>query len=148
MFDPNQARTTLARLPFNIHLGVDVVEVSALRGICTLPDRAELKNHVATQHAGALFTVGEAASGACVLGVLQENYPAIVPLARGAHIEYRKPAKGVITATAKAEGDLDAVMATVQAEGRALLEVRVSLTDAQGGEVATMVVDWHLRKQG
>ena len=38
------------------------------RGVVTLPDDERLHNHVGSQHAGALFSAGEAASGGAFLG--------------------------------------------------------------------------------
>ena len=49
-------------IPFNRHLGLVVQEVAPGRGVVTLPDDAALHNHVGSQHAGALFSAGEAAS--------------------------------------------------------------------------------------
>ena len=40
-------------IPFNTHVGLEVVELGPGRGVIRLPDRAELRNHVGSQHAGA-----------------------------------------------------------------------------------------------
>ena len=41
-------------------------------GVVKLPDMANLHNHVGSQHAGALFSAGEAASGAAFVGAFVE----------------------------------------------------------------------------
>ena len=41
-----------------------------------------LHNHVGSQHAGALFSAGEAASGAAFVGAFAERMGEITPLAR------------------------------------------------------------------
>ena len=66
---------------------------------CPSDDR--LHNHVGSQHAGALFSAGEAASGAAFVGAFAERMGEITPLARTAEISYLKLAKGPITATGR-----------------------------------------------
>ena len=146
MFDPAFAKEILANLPLNRHLGIAVEGASGESGTCRLPERDELKNHVGTQHAGALFTVGEAASGACVLGALGERIAAATPLAKKATIEYKKPASGPILATAKLVEPIASVLDRLESAGRTVFDVAVSLTDTSGLVVAEMNVSWHLRK--
>ena len=86
-------------IPFNRHLGLDVAEVGDGRGVVRLPDDERLHNHVGSQHAGALFSAGEAASGAAFVGAFAERMGEITPLARTAEISYLKLARGPITAT-------------------------------------------------
>ena len=43
-------------VPFAGFLGLEITEVGPGRATVQLPDRAELGNHVGSQHAGALFT--------------------------------------------------------------------------------------------
>jgi len=146
MFDPALAKELLQNLPLNRHLGVEVLAVSAAAGSCLLPDREELKNHVGTQHAGALFTVGEAASGACVLGALGEHVATVTPLAKNATIAYKKPARGPIVGAASLKEPIASVLDRLAAEGKTSFGVHVVLTDTAGLVVAEMDVEWHLRK--
>jgi acyl-coenzyme A thioesterase PaaI-like protein len=133
-------------IPFNRHIGLQVVEVAPGRGVVTLPDRDELRNHVGSQHAGALFGAGEAASGAAFVGAFAERLGDITPLAEGAQIEYRKIAKGVITATGSLSADRDELVEKLEADGKVAFEVDVELADASGDAVATMHVRWHVKK--
>ena len=57
-----------AAIPFNRHVGLSVTEVGEGRGVVALPAEDHLHNHVGSQHAGALFSAGEAASGAAFVG--------------------------------------------------------------------------------
>jgi acyl-coenzyme A thioesterase PaaI-like protein len=41
-----------AAIPYNGHLGLEVVDVGPGRGGVRLPDDERLRNHVGTQHAG------------------------------------------------------------------------------------------------
>jgi acyl-coenzyme A thioesterase PaaI-like protein len=133
-------------IPFNKHLGLEYVEVGPGRGVVRLPDDAALHNHVGSQHAGGLFGAGEAASGGAFLGAFAEQMGRVTPLAKSASIAYRKLARGPITATATLSGDTAGLIATLDSEGRVEFPVDVEMTDAAGVVVATMTVEWHVRR--
>lgn len=133
-------------IPFNRHIGLEVAEVAPGRGVVRLPDRDELRNHVGSQHAGALFGAGEAASGAAFVGAFAERLADLTPLAQGAEIAYRKIAKGAITATGTLGQDRDELLERLDAEGTIEFPVGVELTDASGEVVATMTVRWHVSR--
>jgi acyl-coenzyme A thioesterase PaaI-like protein len=135
-----------AAIPYNRHVGLEVREVGEGRGVITLPDDDRLHNHVASQHAGALFSAGEAASGAAFMGAFAEHLGNITPLARSADISYLKLAKGPITATGTLGEGRDALLARLDSDGKVEFPVVVELTDAQGTKVAEMTVNWHLRR--
>jgi acyl-coenzyme A thioesterase PaaI-like protein len=105
-------------VPFVNHLGVEITEVSAGEATVVLPRRPELNNHVGSQHAGALFTAAETASGA---------------------------AYGAITASAKLGVEAAEALATLDAEGKVEFPCEVELTDKDGARVATATVHWHVR---
>ena len=134
-------------IPFNVHLGLETITVAADHGVVRLPDAQHLHNHVGSQHAGALFAAGEAASGAAFVGSFLDIMGEITPLAESAEIAYRKLAKGEITATARFSEDRDALRATLDAEGRVRFPIAVELADAQGVVVAEMTVRWYVRRQ-
>jgi acyl-coenzyme A thioesterase PaaI-like protein len=132
-------------IPFNVHLGLETITVAPDHGVVKLPDGEHLRNHVGSQHAGALFAAGEAASGAAFVGSFLDIMGEITPLAESAEIAYRKLAMGEITATARFAEDREQLRATLQAEGRVRFPVEVELTDAQGVVVAEMTVRWYVR---
>jgi acyl-coenzyme A thioesterase PaaI-like protein len=134
-------------IPFNVHLGLEVVEVGPGLGVVRLPDEEKLHNHVGSQHAGALFSAGEAASGGAFLGTFAERLAEITPLAASAEIGYRRLARGPITATARLEG-ADALLGELDDAGVVRFGVPVELTDAEGTTVAEMTVQWHVKKNG
>ena len=134
-------------IPFNGHLGLKVVAVSEGSGSVRLPEDPNLLNHVGSQHAGALFTAGEAASGAAFVGAFLERMGEITPLAKSASISYRKIAKGPIVATGTLSEDKAALLGRLDADGRVEFTIDVSLKDADDLEVATMTVAWHVRKK-
>lgn len=137
----------LSNLPFNKHLGLSVVRADASGGEVHMPDRTELQNHIQSQHAGALFTVGEAASGAAVLGAFGHKLAEMTPLAREASISYLKVARGAMVAKANVEGSPEEVLAELErAEKGVNVEVRVNISDASNAVCATVTVKWYLRK--
>jgi acyl-coenzyme A thioesterase PaaI-like protein len=133
-------------IPFNGHVGLVVEEVAPGRGVVTLPDAEHLHNHVGSQHAGALFSAGEAASGGAFLGAFAEHLGGLTPLAKSASIEYRKIARGPITAVGTLDIDVDELLGKIEADGRVEFPVGVEMTDADGNVVATMTVHWHVRR--
>ena len=134
-------------VPLNIHLGLEVVEVGPGLGVVRLPDDNRLRNHVGSQHAGGLFSAGEAASGGAFVGAFAERMGEITPLAERAEIAYRRRARGPITATGRLEG-ADRLLAELDEAGVVRFEVPVELTDQEDTVVAEMTVHWHVKKNG
>lgn len=132
-------------VPFAGHLGLEITEVSAGEATVVLPRKQELTNHVGSQHAGALFTAAETASGAAFVGAFAVRMGEITPLARSAEIDYVKVASGAITASAKLGMDAAEALATLDAEGKVEFPCEVELTDGGGNTVATATVRWHVR---
>ena len=132
-------------VPFVGYLGVEVVEIAEGEATALLPDRGELLNHVGSQHAGALFTAAETASGAAFVGAFAERMGDLTPLARSAEISYEKIANGTITAKARLGIPAAEALATLDAEGKVEFPCEVELTDADGTVVAAASVRWHVR---
>lgn len=132
-------------VPFVNHLGLEITEVSAGEATVVLPRRPELTNHVGSQHAGALFTAAETASGAAFVGAFAVRMGDVTPLAKSAEIDYEKIANGPITAAAKLGIDAAEALAALDAEGKVEFPCEVELTDKDGNRVATATVHWHVR---
>lgn len=132
-------------VPFAGYLGLEITSVAAGEAVVVLPERAELTNHVASQHAGALFTVAEAASGAAFVGAFAERMGEVTPLARSAEISYEKIAKGPIEARARLAVPAAEALATLDAEGKVEFPCEIELADESGTQVATATVHWHVR---
>lgn len=133
-------------VPFNSHLGLEIAEVGAGVGVVKLPDRSELRNHVGSQHAGALFAAGEAASGAAFIGALGDRLGEFTALVRDASIRYGKVAQGTITATGKLDQDADELIAALDEDGEVNFSVEVELANAHSDAVAAMTVNWSVKK--
>jgi acyl-coenzyme A thioesterase PaaI-like protein len=132
-------------VPFIGHLNLEIVEVAPGEATVVLPKRTELTNHVGSQHAGALFTAAEAASGAAFVGAFAVRMGEVTPLARRAEIEYLKVANGPITAHGVLGVEAAEALATLDAEGKVEFPCQIELTDASGNLVATATVEWHVR---
>jgi uncharacterized protein (TIGR00369 family) len=132
-------------VPFAGHLGLEITSVSEGEAVVVLPERPELTNHVGSQHAGALFTVAETASGAAFVGAFAERLGDVTPLARSGEINYEKIAKGPIEATAKLGVGKEEALATLDSEGKVEFPCEVELTDGSGQRVASATVHWHVR---
>jgi uncharacterized protein (TIGR00369 family) len=143
-FDAIAAGMTQA-VPFAGHLGLEITNVSEGEATVTLPEWDELTNHVGSQHAGALFTLAETASGAAFVGAFAERMGDVTPLARSAEISYEKIAKGPIEARAKLGVPKDDALATLDADRKVVFPCEIELTDASGQRVATATVHWHVR---
>ena len=132
-------------IPFVKKVGITFSDLGPDGSTAVLPDDPEIGNHVGSQHAGGLFTLAETASGGAFVGSFAELLGEITPLAKGASIQYLKLAKGPIEAKASVP-DPDGLKAKLAEEGKIGFQVGVSMTDAEGLEVATAVVDWYVRK--
>jgi uncharacterized protein (TIGR00369 family) len=132
-------------VPFVGYLGVEVTEISEGEATAILPERQELFNHVGSQHAGALFTVAETASGAAFVGAFAERMGDLTPLARSAEISYEKIANGTITAKARLGIPAAEALETLDSDGKVEFPCEVELTDANGTRVAAANIRWHVR---
>jgi acyl-coenzyme A thioesterase PaaI-like protein len=133
-------------VPFNRHMGLEILDIGPGTASVRLPEGPHLLNHVGTQHAAAMFSVAEAASGGAMAGAFADLMMGVTPLARSAEATYLKPARGPITAKARLSEEPDAVRARLEADGKTDFAVLVELEDASGLKVAEVTVSWHIRK--
>jgi acyl-coenzyme A thioesterase PaaI-like protein len=143
-----QARSFInEQVPFARHCGIEVIRLDDSVGEALLPEMSSLANHVGTQHAGALFTVAETASGACMLGLIGPRFARVTPLARTASITFRRPAQGPIRASAASTSAPSQISEQLDQDGRSSFSVSVELTDRDDTLVATAEIEWHLRSR-
>ncbi|HET7454702.1 MAG TPA: DUF4442 domain-containing protein [Solirubrobacterales bacterium] len=132
-------------VPFVGHLGLEITAIGEGEATVVMPERPDLLNHVGSQHAGALFTAAETASGAAFVGAFAERMGELTPLARSAEISYTKVAEGPITAKAKLGIAAAEAHQTLDADGKVEFPCEVELTNADGDLVAAASVRWHVR---
>ena len=133
-------------LPYSAHTGVEVVEVRSDGAQARLSKTDEIGNHIGTIHAGAIFTLGETASGAATSGLLAEKILEVRPVAAEASIQYLKTAKTDLTANSQASISAAEALAALETDGKVVFDVAVSIKDADDVEVAAMTVAWHVKK--
>src|SRR5579875_2473369 len=126
-------------------LGIKFGDVTPHRAIATLPDDPALYNHVGGPHAGALFSLGETASGAVVLAAFHELLDRVVPLTVQARISYRKFAQDTVSATAVLREDRTEIMAELENGRRPEFDVAVTIERIDGVVAAEMTVTWTLK---
>lgn len=132
-------------VPFARHAGVKLTHVESGLARAELEQTPASANHIGTQHAGALFTLGETASGGAMAGMFADRILEVRPIAGEAQVRYTRLAKGRITAEARVAGARDSIIATLEREKKVAFDVTVTMSDADGKEVATMRVSWTVK---
>jgi acyl-coenzyme A thioesterase PaaI-like protein len=132
-------------VPFARHAGVKLTHVEEGLARAMLEQTSSSVNHIGTQHAGALFTLGETASGGAMAGVFADRILSVRPIAGEAQVRYTRLAKGLIMAEARVVGARDVLIATLERDKKVAFDVTVAMSDAEGKEVATMRVSWTVK---
>ncbi|NIL55928.1 DUF4442 domain-containing protein [Salinispora arenicola] len=140
----------LAAVPFARTLGLEFVEVAAeadgaVQAVVRLPDTTATHNHVGGPHAGAMFSLGETASGAVVVAAFAHVLDRATPLAVNADIAYRKLAMGSVRATARLARPVADVIAELDAGQRPEFPVHVDIATEEGKPTGEMTILWTLR---
>ncbi len=133
-------------VPYASLTGIQLQSIGDGYGEAFLPAQEATKNHIGTQHAGALFTLGESASGAAMAGGFLPILLSVRPVAAKAEIQYKRVAKGTIRATASVSQPSELLMDELKTTGTVQFSVDVSMRDDADTEVAAMQVDWHVSK--
>lgn len=134
---------TLVPMVGTLHL--EFLSLDDRTAVLRLPDQQPFHNHIGGPHAGAMFTLGESASGALVLGNFSEHLARVVPLAVEANIAYKRVAMGAVTATATLTRTVAEILADLDAGERPQFRVDVDITDDGGAVTGQMYVVWTLK---
>ncbi|GAA3886105.1 DUF4442 domain-containing protein [Streptomyces sedi] len=146
MTDPmNVGEQLAATVPMVRTLQLEFVRTDPECAVLRLPDQPAFHNHVGGPHAGAMFTLGESASGAIALAAFGDQLTRALPLPVRAETAYRKVATGEITATATLGRPVADVVAELDAGQRPEFPVEVEITRPDGEVAGTMTVVWTLK---
>ncbi|MFD3311442.1 DUF4442 domain-containing protein [Streptomyces sp. NPDC058656] len=137
-----------ATVPMVRTLKLEYLETTPEKAVLSLPDQSEYHNHVGGPHAGAMFTLGESASGAVVLAAFGDQLARAVPLPVTAEIAFKKLARGPVTATATLGRSIEDVVAELDAGERPEFPVAVAIQREDGAVTGEMTVIWTLRPNG
>lgn len=121
--------------PYTGSIGATVLSLAPGRAEVQLRDRRRVRNHLRSVHAIALANLGEMASGLAATTALPADVRGIPVRIT---VDYRKKARGTLTATGTAE--------LPQVVSEATVEVRAEIHDAAGDLVADVTVEWRLER--
>ncbi|MFI2642538.1 DUF4442 domain-containing protein [Streptomyces sp. NPDC018610] len=134
-----------ATVPMVRTLKLEYLETTPERAVLALPDEEDYRNHVGGPHAGAMFTLGESASGAVVLAAFGDQLSRAVPLPVDARIAFKKLALGPVKATATLGRPIADVVAELDEGRRPEFPVSVLIERQDGAVTSEMTVVWTLR---
>ena len=128
----------VTHLPFNAHLGIERHE-----GSLRLPAGERFENHLGTVHAGALMALAEAASGDALVGAIGDLAERVLPVVRRFECKFRRPVVGEVSAHANLpDGAVDLLRQTLEAKGRASVEIDVNVVDSEHATAMSAKVEW------
>ena len=126
-------------------LNLEFLQLSEDEAVLRLPDQPAYHNHIGGPHAGAMFTLGESASGALVLGNFADHLAEVTPLAVEATIAYQKVAKGTVVATAVMDRKGPEILAELRSGTRPEFRVDITIATEDGTVTGRMYVVWTLK---
>ena len=128
----------------------NVVEADDRHAVAEQRPAPELDNHAGVRHAGALFTVGYAASQALVAASLESKAGSAKAQMVESEIAYEKVVAGqLVTATAEPSGDdWDSLLARISDGEAVQLPTSVTLRNEDGKTVTAMTVCWQVTPSG
>lgn len=130
--------------PFNAHLGAKMVEWSDSSCKIFIKRRRKVRNHVATIHAGALFTLGETCAGLIVI----RNFPfgGFRPLMSEVHATYSKQARDNVTGEAYTPPEKIVAMHADLARGEIpKIDVVTEIYDQNRLLIASVTTVWQVK---
>lgn len=138
----------VASVPILEAMGIRLVEVGSGRAVAELPPEPNV-NHFGVTYAGSLFSVAEMLGGVLSLATfdLEGELAGFVPLVKESTIRFRRPALGVVRASAElSDEEVRRVRHDALESGKGEFLLEATLTDAQGEVVATTAGTYQLRR--
>jgi uncharacterized protein (TIGR00369 family) len=134
-----------AAVPMVRTLNLEYLELDDERALLRMPDDQAFHNHIGGPHAGAMFTLGESASGAVVIAAFSDQMSRALPLAADGSIVYTRPAMGAVLAEARLSRPKAEVIAELDEGKNGRFAVNVELRTEDGTVTGQMTVTWVLR---
>ncbi len=133
-------------IPFHKHISIGRSGKSAY--IFEIKERPEYLNHLGTIHACVQLTLAEAASGEFLIQEFNELQNKVIPVVRKSEARYHSPANGKLYARAEFyKSDKEVVKEDIQKRSRAMLKVKVEISDSNHKKSLTAIFDWFLAKK-
>lgn len=133
--------------PFNAHLGAKLLVWNDNECRIRLKRRRKVRNHVATIHAGALFTLGETCAGLVII----RNFPfkGFRPLMSDVRVSYFKQARDDVTGHAKISPEsLAAMHEDLKRADIPKIEVVTDIYDDNQLHIASVTTVWQVKPWG
>jgi acyl-coenzyme A thioesterase PaaI-like protein len=132
----------VADIPFNRFLGL-----RSDGSVLLLPADAKYRNHLGTVHAGAQFSLAEAASGQWLLARFGDAAADYLAVVRHVDVKYRRPASGELTAKAEVPDEAARQFReTLDRRGRAAIEVAVQVLGADQAITLEATFEWFAQR--
>ena len=138
----------VTKIPFNNFLGITKSD-SSDTALLELNESEKLRNHLGMVHASAQFALAEATSGEYLIQKFKDiiEKVRIVPVVRRAEVKYKNPARGQSKAKAAISDDIASKVASlIEQKGRAIIPVKVALSDKDGNLTMTATLEWFVQK--
>ena len=145
-----EAAGAVGSVPILEAMGVRIVELRPGLAVAELPPGPNV-NHFGVTYAGSLFSLAEMLGGVLSLATfdLEGELAGFVPIVKESTIRFRRPALGVVRASASlAPAEVARVRADALATGKGEFVLEATLTDAQGEVVASTVGTYQVRRMG
>lgn len=149
-----EAAEAVGSVPILAAMGIRVLEVRPGFAAAELPPGPNV-NHFGVAYAGSLFSVAEMLGGLLSLATFDVDpdrggeLAGFVPLVKESTIRFRRPALGVVRASASlSDQETTRVRSDALATGKGEFVLEATLTDGDGGVVATTVATYQLRRLG
>jgi acyl-coenzyme A thioesterase PaaI-like protein len=111
--------------------------------VLVLPADPKYQNHFGAVHVSAQFSLAEAASGQWLLDKFGDAAADYLAVVRQVEIKYRRPANGELTAkTEVSSEEAERFRDTLERRGRASIEVRVRVFDAEENVTLEATFEW------
>ena len=112
-----------------------------------LENHHDVQNHMGSMHAGAQFTLAEAASGYYLSSLFHDKEGSYVALLRDASIKYKKQALSRLRSEAFVSDDvLEKFIVSYEQKGRATITAEVKLFDTDGDVTCEGSFKWFVQK--
>ena len=138
----------LGSVPILEAMGIRVVEVRPGFAAAELPPEPNV-NHFGVTYAGSLFSVAEMLGGVLSLSTFdfEGELEGFVPLVKESTIRFRRPALGVVRATAAlADPEVARVREAALSTGKGEFLLEATLTDVRDEVVASTVGTYQVRR--
>jgi len=145
-----EAAQAVGSVPILEAMGIRVVDVRPGFATAELPPEPNV-NHFGVTYAGSLFSVAEMLGGVLSLATFdfEGELSGFVPIVKESTIRFRRPALGVVRASASLPDDEVArVRQDALATGKGEFVLEATLTDEQGEVVASTVGTYQVRRLG